>query len=107
MAGFHFVEETRLDPVTSRIENVFEFSRDGKSERKLASQRVYLTGDIVRMLSRAGLETRELFGSVDGQPFGLSSQRLLIVAAKPRHPKAAVKPRHPQAGKSAAKGRSD
>ena len=82
MAGFHFREENRLDVATSRIENVFEFSKDGRTERKLASQRVYLAGDVVRMLSRAGLETRELFGGADGQPFGLSSQRLLVVAEK-------------------------
>jgi SAM-dependent methyltransferase len=82
MAGFHFVEETRLDPMTSRIENVFEFSKNGRSERKLASQRVYMAGDVVRMLARAGLKTKELFGSIDGQPFGLSSQRLLLVAEK-------------------------
>ena len=84
MAGFRFVEETRLDPATSRIENVFEFSKDGKTERKLASQRVYLAGDVIRMLAAAGLETREIFGSIEGDPFGLSSQRLLVVAEKPR-----------------------
>ena len=82
MAGFRFVEETRLDPATSRIENVFEFSKDGKTERKLASQRVYLAGDVVRMLAAAGLETREMFGSIEGDPFVLSSQRLLVVAEK-------------------------
>ena len=84
MAGFRFAEETRLDPATSRIENVFEFSKDGKTERKLASQRVYLAGDVVRMLAAAGLETREMFGSIEGEPFGLSSQRLLVVAEKTR-----------------------
>jgi len=84
MAGFRFVEETRLDPATSRIENVFEFSKDGKTERKLASQRIYLAGDVIRMLAAAGLETREIFGSIEGDPFGLSSQRLLVVAEKPR-----------------------
>ena len=80
--GFRFVEETRLDPATSRIENVFEFSKNGRHERKLASQRVYMAGDIVRMLAREGLETEALFGSIDEQPFGLSSQRLLVVAEK-------------------------
>ena len=84
MRGFRFVEETRLDPLTSRIENVFEFSKDGKTERKLASQRVYLAGDVVRMLACAGLETREVFGSIEEEPFGLRSQRLLVVAEKPR-----------------------
>ena len=82
MAGFRFVEETRLDPATSRIENVFEFSKDGKTERKLASQRIYLAGDVIRMLAAAGLETREMFGSIEGESFGLSSQRLLVVAEK-------------------------
>ncbi len=92
MRGFRFVEETRLDPLTSRIENVFEFSKDGKTERKLASQRVYLAGDVVRMLARAGLETREHFGSIEGGPFELRSQRLLVVAEKPRVKVAAEKP---------------
>ena len=100
MAGFHFVEETRLDAATSRIENVFEFSKNGKSERKLASQRVYMAGDIVRMLAREGLETKELLGSLDGQPFGLSSQRLLVVAQKPR---IKVVARKKKAGASRAK----
>ena len=93
MAGFRFVEETRFDPVTSRIENVFEFSKDGRSERKLASQRLYLAGDVVRMLARVGLEMREMFGSIDGDPFGLGSERLLVVAEKPRVKVVAEKPR--------------
>jgi SAM-dependent methyltransferase len=91
MAGFRFIEETRLDPVASRVENVFEFSKDGRSERKLASQRVYLVGDVVRMLARVGLETRDIFGSTDGEPFALSAQRLLLVAEKPPL-KASAKP---------------
>ncbi len=82
--GYRFVEETRFDPLTSRIENVFEFSRDGRTERKLASQRVYLAGDLARMLARAGLAVLGLYGSPDEESFGLSSQRLLIVAEKPR-----------------------
>ncbi len=82
--GYRFLEETRFDPVTSRIENVFEFSKDGRSERKLASQRVYLAGDLVRMLARAGLRVLGLYGSPDEEPFALSSPRLLIVAEKLR-----------------------
>jgi SAM-dependent methyltransferase len=81
--GYRFVETTRYDPLTSRIENVFEFSKDGRSERKLASQRVYLAGDLVRMLARSELAVLGLYGSPAEEPFGLSSQRLLIVAEKP------------------------
>ena len=106
MAGFRFVEETRLDPVTSRIENVFEFWKDGRSERKLASQRVYLVGDIVRMLARAGLETREIFGSTEEAPFALSAHRLLVVADKPRVKVVAEKPRLKVAEKTSSRARS-
>ncbi len=84
LAGYRFVEETRLDVATSRIENVFEFSKDGRTERKLASQRVYLAGDLVRMLSRAGLDVVGLYGSPGEEAFVLGSTRLLIVAERPR-----------------------
>jgi len=80
--GYRFLEETRFDPMTSRIENVFEFSKDGRSERKLASQRVYLAGDLVRMLGRAGLRVVGLYGSPDEEAFALSCHRLLIVAER-------------------------
>lgn len=32
MAGFHFVEDTRYDPASRRIENSFTFSREGRTE---------------------------------------------------------------------------
>jgi hypothetical protein len=34
------------------------------------------------MLSAAGLETLEIFGSVDERPFALGAERLLLVAAR-------------------------
>jgi hypothetical protein len=82
MSGFRFVEETRYDPLSSRVENVFTISRDGRSETKLASHRVYLAGDVARMLERAGFEVLDLFGSTKEEPFGLKAQRLLIMARK-------------------------
>ena len=57
MAGFHFAEETRYDMLSGRIENLFTFSHGGKTETKLASQRVYLVNEIVRLLAGAGFET--------------------------------------------------
>ncbi len=82
--GYRFAETTRFDPLSSRIENEFEFSKDGRSERKLASQRVYLAGDLARILDRAGFGVLGLYGSPAEEPFALSSQRLLIVAEKRR-----------------------
>jgi SAM-dependent methyltransferase len=80
MSGFRFVEETRYDPLCSRVENVFTISRGGRAETKLASHRVYMAGDVARMLERAGFEVLDLFGSTKEEPFGLKAQRLLIVA---------------------------
>ena len=82
MAGFHFVEDTRYDPLSGRIENRFTFSRDGKSETKLASQRVYTLNEVVRLLCDAGFTTTSFFGSPREEPFVLGSHRLLIVGEK-------------------------
>ena len=84
IAGFHFVEETLYDPETARVENRFTFERDGRSETKLASQRVYMLSELTRLLESAGLETRRFYGSPREEPFGIASPRLLLVAEKPR-----------------------
>src|SRR5262245_40291011 len=83
IAGFRFVEETRYDPVSARIENVFTFTRDGRSETKLCSQRVYTLSEVLRLVRGAGLVVESFFGSPTEDPFGLASPRLLLVAKKP------------------------
>ena len=82
MAGFHFIEDTRYDMLSARIENRFTFSREGRSETKLASQRVYTLKEVVRLLADAGFETAAFFGSPTEEPFALASHRLLIVGTK-------------------------
>lgn len=82
LAGFHFAEDTRYDPLTGRIENVFTFSRDGRSETKTASQRVYTLSEVVRLFEAAGFEVGPFYGSPTEEPFGLASPRLLLVAEK-------------------------
>jgi SAM-dependent methyltransferase len=82
MGGFRFAEETRYDLETSRIENVYTIEKDGRSEKKLASQRVYLASDVRRLLEAAGFGVRDVFGSSAGEPYALGAQRLLVVARK-------------------------
>ena len=82
VGGFHFVEETRYDPAARRIENRFTFARDGQTETKLASQRVYALSETTRLLEDAGLAVRRLFGSPREEPFSATSARLLVVAEK-------------------------
>jgi len=83
MAGFHFAEDTRYDPASARIENRFTFCRDGRTETKLASQRVYLLADLVSLLEDAGFDVGPCWGSPLEEPFALGSPRLLLVASKP------------------------
>ena len=82
IAGIRFVEETRFDVLSGRIENRFTMSRGEVSETKLASQSVYTVRELVAMLGASGLETLEIFGSVTEDPFALGAERLLLVAEK-------------------------
>lgn len=82
IGGFQFLEETRYDMRSARIENRYTISRGGQKEEKLASQRVYLASDVARMLEKAGFEVLAIFGSAGEEPFALGAQRLLTVAEK-------------------------
>jgi SAM-dependent methyltransferase len=82
IGGIGFVEETRYEPLTGRVENRYEFSRGGKREIKLASQRVYTVRELVRMLERAGFRIASVFGSTSEEAFGLGSPRLIILGEK-------------------------
>jgi SAM-dependent methyltransferase len=82
IGGFHFVEDTRYDIRSARIENRYTISRGVQTEEKLASQRVYLASDVARMLENAGFEVLAIFGSAGEEPFTLGAQRLLTVAEK-------------------------
>jgi SAM-dependent methyltransferase len=84
VGGFHFVEETRYDIATARIENRFVISKGGRTEEKLAAQRVYLANDIRRLLEGAGFRVLASFGSSGEEPYALGAQRLLTVAQKRR-----------------------
>jgi SAM-dependent methyltransferase len=82
IAGIRFEEETRYDVLSGRIENRFTMTRGDRTETKLASQSAYTVRELVEMLRAAGLETLEIFGSIDGRPFTLGAERLLLVAEK-------------------------
>jgi SAM-dependent methyltransferase len=82
MRGFGFLEENRYDFLSGRVENRYVISRGGKSEEKLASQRVYTVRELVQALSRAGFQVDDLFGSAREDPFAFGAQNLVIVAER-------------------------
>jgi SAM-dependent methyltransferase len=65
-----------------RLETEYTFVREGAVETARASHAVYTVAELQRMLAEVGLETRELHGSLEREPFRLASPRLLLVAEK-------------------------
>jgi len=65
------------------VENRYMITRAEKTETRLAWHRIYTYRELVQMLRRAGFSTVEGYGSLNGEPFRLGAQRLLLVAAKP------------------------
>jgi SAM-dependent methyltransferase len=80
--GIHFLAENRYDPARGRIDNRFTVSRGDQIETRPASHRIYTYREITRMLEQAGFLDFRAFGSLEGEPYGLGSPRLLLVAKK-------------------------
>ncbi|HEY2733991.1 MAG TPA: class I SAM-dependent methyltransferase, partial [Polyangiales bacterium] len=68
--------ESRLDTTYTSI------LRDRVVDRRTAHHYVFTSGEIAYMLDSAGFATLELFEDLDGSPFELGSERLLIVAER-------------------------
>ncbi len=79
-----FVEENHYDLVSGRIDTEYTFVREGKSEKRIASQRIYTYREICRLLEEAGFEDTQGFGSVNKDPFNRGSPLLFLVTTKRR-----------------------
>ena len=73
---------SRYDHERSRMFNDFTFTRNGESDRRQSSQRIYTYRELAELLSLGELRTEDPFSSLDEQPFELGSQRLLLVCKK-------------------------
>ncbi|MBU6450132.1 MAG: class I SAM-dependent methyltransferase [Cyanobacteria bacterium REEB67] len=74
--------ENKYDLADSRVDSEYIFIENGKSEARTATHWIYTTGELCKMLEEAGFGDFELFGSTDGEPFALGSERLLLMACK-------------------------
>ena len=82
IGGITLLINNRYDHEQGRIFTEFTFLRDGKTEKRLSSQRVYTYSELSGLLNDAGLEVSASFSSSSGEAFKLGSQRLLLVARK-------------------------
>jgi len=70
------------DPTTSRLHVEYRWLRDGSTETRTMSARIYSCGEILRLLAEAGFADVQIYGSLAREPFRLGSSRLLAVATK-------------------------
>jgi cyclopropane fatty-acyl-phospholipid synthase-like methyltransferase len=72
----------RYDHVESRLHTDYTFMRDGQTEKRPSSQRLYTYQELCRLLEAAGFTEFEGYGLLDQEPFKLDSDRLLMVTTK-------------------------
>jgi ubiquinone/menaquinone biosynthesis C-methylase UbiE len=77
-----FLSRTSYDALAGRMDITYTFIRGDQREEKPIHQWVHSAAEIVRMLRAAGFELSAAFGNVDGSPFALRSQRLIIIVDK-------------------------
>ena len=77
-----FLEDQRYDHVLSRLDTEYTFIREGKTEKKFGSHRIYTYRELCQLLENAGFTNYEAFGSLNRVAFKLGSPGLLFVATK-------------------------
>lgn len=77
-----FLEENRYHVAESCIETTYTFVWDGRSQTQTGLHWVYTLREIRQFLREAGLETQDLFRSLNGDPYEVGSSLLLLVAQK-------------------------
>jgi hypothetical protein len=82
VTGITLLIDSRYDHEQARIFTEYTFIKDGKAEKRPASQRIYTYHEIGQLLQEVGLKLDAAYGSLNEEAFKLGSQRLLLVAAK-------------------------
>jgi SAM-dependent methyltransferase len=82
IAGIKVEIDTRYDTGQRRMFNDFTFTRNGQTEKRPSSQRIYTHQELVNLLADSGFEFSKAFSSTDDAPFEAGSQRLLLVATR-------------------------
>lgn len=70
------------DPRSGRVRTDFRLIHPGGVLERSMSHRVYSAAEIAGLLDRHGLETLDMSGGTDGEPFGVGSHRLLLTARR-------------------------
>lgn len=80
--GIYMLVENQYDCKESSVSSKYIFLKDGKQEQRMAKHYIYTSGELCHMLSSAGMQAIELWDSLEGDPYTLGSDRLIIVVEK-------------------------
>lgn len=82
VGGITLVAVSRYDHAQGRLFTEYSFVRDGLTDKRPSSQRVYTYHELAGLLGEAGLEPVSAYSSVAEEPFKLGTHRLLLVSEK-------------------------
>jgi SAM-dependent methyltransferase len=77
-----FLRQGRYNHFAGQIETEYTLIRQGTTECKLWTQRVYTYREVCQLLTAVGFTVLQSFGSLTLEPFKLGSRGLLIVATR-------------------------
>jgi len=82
VGGITLVADSRYDHAQGRMFTEYTFIRDGQTDRRPASQRVYTYHELQELLREASFEIVVAYSSLSEDPFKLGAQRLLLISEK-------------------------
>ncbi len=81
--GLITMERRKLDLLTSRNESVWMLiTPAGRRRVHRINFRLYTLTELAKMLSRAEMAVRRVWGGFDGQDYGLNSRRMIVLSEK-------------------------
>lgn len=82
VGGITLVADSRYDHAQGRMFTEYSFIRDGQTDTRPSSQRIYTYHELAGLLGEAGLEPVSAYSSLAEDPFKLGAHRLLLVSEK-------------------------
>ena len=83
--GTIYVERRELDLASSRNHVTFTAIAPDGGRREIVGHhvRLYSLTEMIKLLDQAGFAFREVYGGFDGEAYGITTRRMIIVAARP------------------------
>jgi SAM-dependent methyltransferase len=82
LGGITLLIDRRYNHEQGRVFIEYTFMRDGKTETRPSSQRIYTYRELVKLLAEAGFEINAAYSSLNEDLFKLGSKRLLLICTK-------------------------